>query len=353
MSPQAGPSHPREAFQRARVRRSGNMGRLSVRRAGCEDDRPAGTVYVSSLVSSGVPIQVPLRRPALVPVLALAALLAGAEAHAQLQLPGAVAPTPRGGTAPSGSAPRGPASPDGSNPLLPRGVAASGLRRWDETLPGRTLRFLGQQGSMVISRQGQGYTIAVTGVGRRDNDIRNICTPDLNGGQTVALRPLGRPDGLTRFEATFAGCTLVMDLLSDVAFVSAPAGACRFDDGCVVDPSGIWGPNDREIPPDREIERARGVADRRLNDARRILQARLRTTPEGRTFLQEQAAFPANRERVCRNYGTSNIGPVFCQLKYTEARAETLASRVGGPPADAPARPRRQTPPAPPPAAQR
>lgn len=293
----------------------------------------------------------PLRRSVLVPVLALAALLAAAEAHAQLQLPGAVAPTPRGGTAPSGPA-RPSTGPDAANPPLPRGMGPSTLRRWDETLPGRTLRFLGQQGSMVISRQGQGFTIAVTGVGRRDNDIRNICTPDLNGGRTVVLRPLGRPDGLARFEAAFPGCTLVMDLLPDVAFVSAPGGACRFDDGCVVDPSGLWGPNDREIPPDREIERARGAADRRLNDARRILQARLRTTPEGRTFLQQQAAFPANRERVCRNYGTSDIGPVFCQLKYTEARAETLAHQVGGSPAEQPARPRRQTPP-PAPAAQR
>lgn len=319
--------------------------------AGCGDDRPAFTGYVWPLVSSGVPIPVPLRRTVLAPVLALAALVAVSEARAQLQLPGAVAPTPRGGTAPSGPA-RPHASPDGANPLVPRGMGASTLRRWDETLPGRTLRFLGQQGSMVISRQGQGYTIAVTGVGRRDNDLRNICTPDLNGGQTVALRPLGRPEGLARFEAVFPGCTLVMDLLSDVAFVSAPGGACRFDDGCVVDPGGLWGPNDREIPADREIERARGVAERRLNDARRILQARLRTTPEGRVFLQQQAAFPANRERVCRNYGTSNIGPVFCQLKYTEARAETLAHQVGGPPSDAPARPRRQ-PTAPPPAAQR
>jgi hypothetical protein len=51
MSPQAGPSHRREAFVRVRVRRSGNMGCLSVRRDGCEDDRPAGSVYVSSLVS--------------------------------------------------------------------------------------------------------------------------------------------------------------------------------------------------------------------------------------------------------------------------------------------------------------
>ncbi|WP_439572793.1 hypothetical protein [Phreatobacter sp.] len=297
----------------------------------------------------------PLRRTALVPVLAFAALFAAAEARAQLQLPGAVAPTPRGGTAPSGP-PRAPAGPDGSSPRVPSSVTASPLRRWDETLPGRTLRFLGQQGSLVITRQGQGYTIAVTGVGRRDNDLRNVCTPDLNGGQTVALRPLGRPDGLARFEATFSGCTLVMDLLSDVAFVSAPGGACRFDDGCVVDPSGLWGPNDREIPADREIERARGVADRRLNDARRILQTRLRTSPEGRVFLQQQAAFPANRERVCRNYGTSNIGPVFCQLKYTEARAETLAHQVGGQPAaEQPRRPHRPAPPpaAPPPAAQR
>lgn len=273
-----------------------------------------------------------LRRAALVVCLSAGALCGG-PALAQLQLPGAVAPTPQGGSSSSGQGARphghgagsGAATPGGA---VPRSIGASTLRRWEDGLPGRTLRFLGQQGSLVISRSGAGYTIAMTGVGRRGNDIRNICTPNL--GQ-APLTPAGRPQGLPRFEAAFPGCTVVLDLLSDVALVSAPGGACQFADDCVVDPTGLWGPNDREIPPDREIERARGVAERRLNDARRMLQQRLRTTPEGRTFLQEQAGFPANRERVCRNYGTSDIGPGFCALKYTEARGEALASRLGAP----------------------
>jgi hypothetical protein len=296
-------------------------------------------------------------RPGLALVVLALALFEGGQAHAQLQLPGAVAPTPQGATAPS--RPAGPRTTPGAgasgDPALPRGVGASPLRRWEETLPGRTMRFLGQQGSLVITRTGPAsqptYSIAATGVGRRGNDIRNICTPDLNAGQAVVLKPAGRPQGIQRFEAAFPGCTVVLDVLSDVVFVSAPDGACRFADDCVVDPTGIWGPNDREIPADREIERARGVAERRLNDARRLLQSRLRTTPEGRAFLQEQAGFPANRERVCRNYGTSDIGPGFCALKYTEARAEALAARVGGPPADAPP-PRRTTRTPPPPAPQ-
>jgi len=289
-------------------------------------------------------------RAALLLSLALAAS-SGAPALAQLQLPGAVAPTPQGATAPGrANAPRAPG--DGSNPLLPRTVSGPPLRRWEEGLPGRTLRFLGQHGSLVITRSGAGpqasYSVVATGiVGRRGNDIRNICTPSLNGGQPVPLTAQGRPAGLARFEAAFPGCTITLDLMADAAFVAAPGGACTFDD-CVVDPTGLWGPNDREITSDREIERARGVAERKLNDARRILQARLRTTPEGRQFLQEQAGFPANRERLCRNYGTSDIGPAFCALKFTEARAENLAARVGGPPSDAP--PRRPARPRPPPA---
>ncbi|AVO46682.1 hypothetical protein [Phreatobacter cathodiphilus] len=296
------------------------------------------------------------RRAVLLLSLAFAAV-GGEHAAAQMQLPGAVAPTPQGATTPQGrpQAPR--ATVDGMSGLAGRSVPASTLRRWEEALPGRTLRFLGQHGSLVISRAGTPtqptYTIAATGViGRRGNDIRNICTPDLGGGRPVPLRPLGRPDGLPRFEANFTGCTITLDLMADAAFVTAPGGACSFDD-CVVDPAGLWGPNDREIPADREIERARGVAERRLNDARRILQARLRTTPEGRQFLQEQAGFPANRERLCRNYGTTDIGPAFCALKFTEARAENLAARVGGPPADAPPRrPARPRPPPPPAAPQ-
>ncbi|MBL8570778.1 MAG: hypothetical protein JNK84_17035 [Phreatobacter sp.] len=298
--------------------------------------------------------------PAVALVATLAFAFGGADgARAQLQLPGAVAPTPQGASAPS-SRPAGPRAPGAEQPggAVPRSIGASGLRRWEDVLPGRTLRFLGQQGSMVITRAGTGYTITATGVGRRGNDIRNVCTPDLNNGQTVTLKPVGRPQGMARFEAAFPGCTMMIDVLSEVAFVSAPEGACRFADECVVDPTGIWGPGDREIPADREIERARGVAERRLNDARRALQQRLRTTPEGRTFLQEQAGFPANRERVCRNYGTSDIGPGYCQLKYTEARAETLASRLGistdaPPPAarrPAAPRPAQPRPPAPAPA---
>lgn len=289
-----------------------------------------------------------LGRVALVLSLAIAAS-AGGTARAQMQLPGAVAPTPQGATSPHGRA-AGPRAPGDGTAVLPRTVSGPPLRRWEEGLPGRTLRFLGQHGSLVISRAGGGaqpsYTIVATGIiGRRGNDIRNICTPDLNGGRQVPLRPLGRPEGLMRYEAAFPGCTITLDLMADAAFVTAPGGACTFDD-CVVDPAGLWGPNDREIPPDREIERARGVAERKLNDARRILQQRLRTTPEGRQFLQEQAGFPANRERLCRNYGTSDIGPAFCALKFTEARAENLGARVGGPPSDAPAR--RQARPRPP-----
>lgn len=195
--------------------------------------------------------------------------------------------------------------------------------------------FLGQQGRMVIERSGaQNYTVAMTGVGRRGNDIRAICTPDLTGGQPITLRPLGRPIGLSRYEAPFPGCRLVLDLLPDSVLVSAPDGACTFADTCVVDPTGLWGPGDREIPPDREIERARGVAERKLNEARKRVQALLRTTPEGRAFLQEQAGFPANRERSCRNYGTTDVGPGFCALKYTEARAAQLEARAGGGPAE-------------------
>lgn len=314
-------------------------------------DDPAGqSGYVSMLVSRFwmVMLRRAARLAAFCVVLFCVALglgLAGAPAFGQLQLPGAVAPTPQGGSSSSSQGARpgghsGAASPGGA---VPRSMAASTLRRWEDGLPGRTLRYLGQQGSIVISRAGTGYTIAMTGVGRRGNDIRNICTPNL--GQ-VALTAAGRPQGLPRFEAAFPGCTIVLDLLSDVALVSAPGGACQFPDDCVVDPTGLWGPNDREIPADREIERARGVAERRLNDARRMLQQRLRTTPEGRTFLQEQAGFPANRERVCRNYGTSDIGPGFCALKYTEARGEALASRLGAPSAeDGAPPPQRRRPP--------
>ncbi|CEJ11327.1 hypothetical protein BN1110_01615 [bacterium YEK0313] len=270
----------------------------------------------------------------LVLLLAISALTAfgGMEAHAQLQLPGATAPTPRGGVSPSSA----PSHRGGGVSSASRSSPGPPPRRGEETLPGRTLRFLGQQGSMVITRGGTPaqpvFTIAATGVGRRGNDIRSICTPDLNAGQVVTLTPLGRPDGLSRFEASFPGCTMVIDLLSDAAIVSAPGGACRFTEDCQVDPTGLWGPVDREMPPEAEVERARGAADRRLNAARRTLQQRLRTTPEGRTFLSEQAGFGANRERVCRNYGTTDAGLGYCALKYTEARAAALEARVAATP---------------------
>lgn len=271
--------------------------------------------------------------------------LAAAPAGAQLQLPGATIQAP-----PPTTQPRPPASsqpaPSGQprpaqtqQPNQQQQATVPVQRRPEDVLPGRTLRFLGQQGSLVITRVGpqnrQTFTVAMTGVGRRGNDVRAICTPDLTGGQTTQLTAAGRPNGLPRYVAAFPGCRVTLDLMTDSIIVSAPDGACRFTDDCTVDPSGLWGPVDRDIPPDREIERSRGQWERLLNDARRTLTRRLGTSTEGRQFLSEQAAFPAVREQQCRNYGTTDAGPGYCALKLTEARAVKLRARLARPNADA------------------
>jgi len=248
--------------------------------------------------------------------------------------PCAVAASRRGGPHPARGDDTGPLGrPAGSRRRLQSARAAHRVRPAAPALGGGPAR---PTPKVIINSEGANTTPSIVAFTDEERLV----------GQPIPLKPLGRPDGLARYEATFPGCTITLDLMADAAFVAAPGGACTFDD-CVVDPTGLWGPNDREITSDREIERARGVAERKLNDARRILQARLRTTPEGRLFLQEQAGFPANRERLCRNYGTSDIGPAFCALKFTEARAENLAARVGGPPSDAPPtrRPARPRPP--------
>lgn len=273
----------------------------------------------------------------------LAAVLATGPASAQLQLPGAAPSTPAGTTMPPATGP-GP-GPDSVRPPRPAAPPPPPAQRSEETLPGRTLRFLGTQGSLLINRVGTGpratFTAVMTGVGRRGNDIRNICTPSFNGGQPVALRAVGRPRGMPRYEAEFPGCRIVMDWLGDSVIVSAPDGVCNFTDECAVDPAGLWGPGDRDMPAEAIIERARGAADRRVNEARQRLTSQLRNTPEWRPFLQEQAAFPAERERHCRNYGTNDAGLGFCALRYTEARAFELEARIAGTASATPEQPRR------------
>jgi hypothetical protein len=197
----------------------------------------------------------------------------------------------------------------------------------DELLPGKNLFFLGQAGRMGIGRDPKGLNLTFTAIGRKGNDIRQICSADFTSSGPVALTSKGRPDGLPRFEATLTSCTIVLDLLNDAVLVTMPGGACRLADECVIDPTGLWGPKGDALPKEAEIESARSSAEKHVNEARKTVVAQLKKPAEQQAFLSEHVATQANRDRLCRFYAGVS-GPGYCVLKYTEGYAAKLSMRV-------------------------
>ena len=250
------------------------------------------------------------------PLLALALVVAvNPEAVAQMQLPGAIPSTPAGQAPPGAATPRA-------------GEQALASFKGEELLPGRALQYMGASGRIVISRTAsRGLAMTFTGVGRRGNDIRQICSADFSSTGAVPMVARGRPLGLNRYEIRFEACTLTADLLNDAIIVGTPNGACRLADDCIIEPAGLWGPPAQELPKEADIERSRGAAERQVNLARKTLQDQLKGKPEGSAFLSEHVNFSANRERQCQSYAGAS-GPGFCALKLTEAWGMRIASRL-------------------------
>ncbi len=250
-------------------------------------------------------------RTAIIGLASVLVVTLGSGVRAQMQLPGSVPSTQKGQLQ----------TPAFTTP------APVGASRGEDLLPGKSLYFLGQAGRMSLGRSAKSLTFTLTAVGRKGNDIRQICSADFTATGAVTLTAKGRPDGLPRYEAVLTGCTINLDLLNDAVLVSAPGGACKLADDCTIDPSGLWGPKGDALPKESDIEAMRGHAEKQVNEARKTITAQLKKPAEQQAFLSEHVSAMSNRDRFCRFYAGVG-GPGYCVAKYTEGYAARLSMRV-------------------------
>ncbi|WP_173808001.1 hypothetical protein [Methylorubrum populi] len=218
----------------------------------------------------------------------------------------------------------------------------------EDNVAGQDLLLNGLNGSLRIERSGSAYTAQMTLPGTKISQPTESCTVKLNGGKPVPLSAEGRAQGVSRFSTGSAECPLRFEIL-DGSVLATPLGsgpACTFTAAdCETTPAGLWGPGAASlIPQAGEFDTARGVADKAVRDNYKIMTQRSRGS-DVRPIVQEQAAFSSDREQACRTYAREGAHG-YCHLRFTEARAIALATRLGAntatpTAANTPPRPRR------------
>lgn len=196
---------------------------------------------------------------------------------------------------------------------------------------GEELQLNGLNGSLKLQRAGSGLTALVTLPGTKISQPTESCTVKLNAGAALALSSEGKPDGVSRYEAAGAECPLRFEIL-DGSVLAKPLGegkSCAFTAAdCLTTPGGLWGPGATGlIPRAAEFDTGRGVSDKAVRDNFKVMGQRMKGQ-DIRPVVQEQAAFSSDREEVCRTYAREGAHG-FCHLRYTEARALSLAVRLG------------------------
>lgn len=228
-------------------------------------------------------------------------------------------------------------------PAVPRATTVRAPN--EDSVVGRDLKQNGSNGSLRLERTGRGdYRLRLTLVGRRSAQSVETCTIPLTAGDGTPLVSQGRPDGALRLQLQDPSCPLQLDLLDEAVLVKGPTDICTFASvSCQADPSGLWGPEPAQLMPKvRDYEAMRASADKIVRDNYKVLVSRARDNT--RPVVAEQAAFSADREMLCRSYAREGTTS-FCNAKFTEARALSLASRLGigvSATASAESRPRRR-----------
>ena len=257
----------------------------------------------------------------LLPVLAASAVLAlcGRAGAQPLQLPGAqpfnapgtqqvLPPTP-------GAAPRQPSMPAIKVPA-------------EQDILGKALHRNGNHGSATLTKLGTGYGLKLDLDGFQPPNLTEPCAVSF-GEAPVPVTALGRPAGVPRYRLEAPICPIVFDILDGAFLVVEPNEPCVVQAAqCRIDPRGLWGADARTIAAQaKEIERARGAAERAVREGYRTLTAKSDPV-EQRTIAREQAGFSAERETICRDFQREGqVG--FCAARITEARAAHLRARLG------------------------
>jgi hypothetical protein len=224
-----------------------------------------------------------------------------------------------------GGGPEGPLQPSGPSPARPVAMRPPS----EETIYGRDLRQNGTTGALRIDRAAQGALRAqMTLVGSRASQLTESCSVKL-GSEAIPVSSLGRPEGLARYELRVPACPITLDVVEGAVLVTAPAEACVIQEAdCRIEPRGLWGPDPASLlPRAADLEQVRGSADRAVRENYKALAQR--AAPQNvRPIVAEQAAFSSEREQVCRTYAREGAHG-FCNARFTEARAVSLAARLG------------------------
>ncbi|WP_246102013.1 hypothetical protein [Methylobacterium terricola] len=290
----------------------------------------------------------PSPRPVALPVLAalpLAVVLMVAPAPASAQsfleelfgigraarppVPPAPVPGGRAPGAPGEAPPEAAPRPAPAPPAPPKPVVLKTPN--DDAVLGQDLQQNGNAGSLRLDRAGAGFTARVTLAGTKISQPTEACKVALGDGQPLALADQGKPNGVTQLASSGSACPLRFEILEGGVLVTplAEAESCVFTaSDCATTPKGLWGPGAATLlPRAQEFDAARGVADKAVRENYKVMTQRARRE-DVRPIVTEQAAFSSDREQMCRAYVREGSHG-FCHLRFSEARALSLATRLG------------------------
>ncbi|QEL24327.1 hypothetical protein FQV39_18375 [Bosea sp. F3-2] len=256
--------------------------------------------------------------------LVLAAISAAMTALAQaqpLQLPGAQPFNAPGTQQGAPSQPGAPAAP--RQPSMPAIKIPT-----EEGILGKALHRNGHHGEATFTKTAGGFGMKLNLDGFQPVNLVEACSVSF-GDAPVPVTALGRPTGVPRYRLEAPICPIVFDVLDGAVLVVEPTEPCVVEAAqCRIDPRGLWGPDARTIAAQaKEIERARGAAERAVREGYRTLTAKSDAV-EQRSIAREQAGFSSERETICRDFQREGqMG--FCAARITEARAASLRVRLG------------------------
>lgn len=221
------------------------------------------------------------------------------------------------------------APPSTGGPAIPRAPSMPAIKvAGEDAIIGRPLRHNGGLGEATFEKTAGGFGLKLTVDGFQASNLVEPCAVSF-GETPLPVVSLGRPAGVPRYRLEAPICPIVFDVLDGAFLVVEPAQPCVVEAAaCRIDPRGLWGPDARTLPARaKEIEAARGVAERAVREGYRTLTAKADAVDQ-RTIAREQASFSAERELICRSYQREGqIG--FCGARLTEARAASIRARLG------------------------
>lgn len=266
------------------------------------------------------------RRRAWLPCAAFAALMTANGARAQMALPGAVAPTPAGAIASTGSAKKnvGGMGEARVKAVMPKAPA-------DDAIVGKTLKHDGAGSEIQIVRSGSDLQVArLVFAGDRLSRSGEQCKVE-TPGTPLKLTTRESVSGLRRYQVDLPGCAFSFDVLDGAILASNEGKACEFRQAdCRADPEGLWGMGETDFDPKTasEMLESRARVEKTVRSNYRALYDRNKGDKPVRAFVvREQAGFSSWREEICRSYAReSDFG--YCALRLTEARVILLGAQL-------------------------